>query len=51
MNEQLYNEKTRDKLTRIKILMNELTNGERLDIISDYCESCGSIDPACPCDQ
>ena len=38
-----------DKTTRIKILLNELTDAERLEIFDSYCVDCGSTDDICNC--
>lgn len=47
-NDQLYVHR-RDLLALAARLMEELTEAERLDIITDYCRGCGTDDPRCHC--
>ena len=37
------------KLNVVRELFAELTDAERLDIMSDYCRRCGTADPNCRC--
>jgi len=36
--------KTDDKIIRIKILLNELAEKERVKVFDDYCHICGNLE-------
>lgn len=34
--------KDKDKIIRIKVLLNELSNKDRMEVFDDYCKYCGN---------
>lgn len=43
---KLYNEKI---ISEVKLILDSLTDEQRLDIILNYCTHCGSTNPDCQC--
>jgi len=42
-------DKMSEKLEKIKVQLDELSDDERMELFLNYCRSCGCDDPGCCC--
>lgn len=47
--EEINNMRNKDEIEKIKEIIDEWSDEERIELFSNYCHYCGSLDPRCHC--